>query len=774
LSYLVSYGDRNRPIPVIYHFKLLYACVFDVRSRGYLFASYMTGGYAQLWAKVACGHNVLFGESIQEIVREAGLIKIRSNDRWLEFDKLIVACSPNSIIDKMTPRADEAQVFSSLQDTPAVRGAFLARGLPKAMVVIADYFLSGSPGMGLIAWHGHVHDDVDLYSFVYAGDVATPDAEIKSSGEQSVARAFGGKITEWLTIKRLPIYQSYFSPGDVSNGIFERVEKLQGHLNTYYVGQAISIGTIPIVMQYAQDFVQREWGPGSTQSPRNEKAVIPAASPRAWEPSLLHSRLIALIVRKGMDDFVPTAAEDIPPPSDAADARLPCRSFPDVGAGIEVPITDEDGFARPAVLQTLVEAANRWMPFRDQRFEFPGEPEQYLDDAFAPHLPKPHFTWPDLTDPDNLSLFVLQGLGAHRVERTASGLALRMEFMSEYEVRPSLARYGGDALLGEDGRLQALVFGGEHFTPEHPDFAAQAFRFRSSVVSGVTLFDHLGTSHYGVANALLGATRRRLQPSHPLRIWLKPHTFRSGAANANATGSLLPDRGLVHRGMGFTNFAPARRRMLDGAFYEALPASLRRQGIHPQQLPEPLADRLPYSVDGMDFWNRIEAYVDDCLDASPALARILYGEAGEETRAWWDDLSRQLTKGLPPLDRESLGAVITWLLFIVTGFHAHVGHVAPYVRNANVNAGRPFAGAVMADPQNSLQMGVVAVITGLKVPHIDGDFSRSMPDAGALACYKRFQRALADLQEELDRRNGKRVQPFPGFLPRVVPCSVSR
>src|SRR5262249_37518112 len=142
---------------------------------------------------------------------------------------------------------------------------------------------------------------------------------------------------------------------------------------------------------------------------------------------------------------------------------------------------------------------------------------------------------------------------------------------------------------GEDGQLQALVFAGEKFTPEHPDFAAQAFRLRSSVAIAVTLFDHLGAAHYGVANALLGATRRRLSPDHPLRVWLKPHTFRSGAANANASGSLLPDRSIAHRVTSFVEFSQARRRMLDGAFYDPLPVTLQRQGIHPSQLPVTLA-----------------------------------------------------------------------------------------------------------------------------------------------------------------------------------------
>jgi len=471
---------------------------------------------------------------------------------------------------------------------------------------------------------------------------------------------------------------------------------------------------------------------------------------------------------------VPTAAEQIPPPTGAANQHLRYWSFPDVGHGIKILTTDEDGHARPAWTQRVIDAINWLTPFTDAHFSFPVESKQFLEETFAPHFPKPHFTWPDLTDVDNLTLFILQGIGSHRLERTEQGLALRMEFMSAFEVREGLARYGGDALLGEDGKLQALVFGGTRFAPEHPDFSAQAFRFRSTVITAVTLFDHLGVAHYGVGNALLGATRRRLSPDHPLRIWLKPHIFRTGAINANSTSSLLPDRGLFHRGLSFVRFSDLRRRLLDYAFYEPLPAALRRQGIHPEQLPVSLAVRLPYSMDSLEYWTRLEAYVHACLTESKTLSRVLDGGWGEETRVWWNDLSKQINKGLPSLDRESLAAVTTWLLFVVTAFHGHVGHVAPYVRDATVFAGRPFAGAVMADVQNSLQMGVVTTLTGLKVPCMNGDLSHAMPDASALSCYGRFRQTLAELQEEIDTRNARRPLPFPAFSPRVMPCSVSR
>lgn len=201
---------------------------------------------------------------------------------------------------------------------------------------------------------------------------------------------------------------------------------------------------------------------------------------------------------------------------------------------------------------------------------------------------------------------------------------------------------------------------------------------------------------------------------------------------------------------------------------------LRRQGIHPRELPAAWAARLPYATDGLDFWERVERYVHDLFTESPALAGVLDGPRGDETRAFWDDLAGQLPGGLPPLDRAALPAVLTWVLFVVTGFHAHVGHVAPYVRDAAVVAGRPFAGATASDPQNSLQMAVVAAITGLVVPHVADDLSHAMPDDGARAVYARFRASLAEHQEEVDARNARRPLPFPGFSPRVVPCSVSR
>lgn len=500
--------------------------------------------------------------------------------------------------------------------------------------------------------------------------------------------------------------------------------------------------------------------------------AAPALSP--WTPALLHVRLLSTVVVRGLTGFVPVAAEAIPRSTAPADPDLPRQRVTGVGPiDPEIPLTDEDNQHRPPYVQRVIHFANDWLPFRDDPRELPGSAEGLLASAFGAFLPAPHFTWPDLDTPEGLSLFVRQGLGAHRVVRDGDGVALKMNFLSAFDVRPGLARYGGDAHLDGEGRLVGLKFGDAWVRPGDPSFAADAFRFRSTVVSGVTLLDHLGTCHYGVSNALLVATRRQLGPDHALRQLLRPFLFRTAATNANALASLLPTRGLVGRGTGFARFEEPRSHMLDEARFEPFEAGLRRRGVHPDDLPPALAAALPFSVDGLAYNRRLGAFVADAFTRSAALAGVLDGAAGEATRAWWDDLGARLVGGLPALDRAALIEVMAWAAYVVTAFHAHVGHVAPYVRDARVAAGRPVLGAVRSDPQNALQMGVVAVTTGVEVPRIDQDLSRLMPDAGALAAWITFQAALAAQQAEVDARNAARPVPFPAFSPRCISCSVS-
>lgn len=483
----------------------------------------------------------------------------------------------------------------------------------------------------------------------------------------------------------------------------------------------------------------------------------------------------------GLRRYSPIQTCAIPPPHACPGPDL--APLEEIGPhGVSLPFHDEDGGARSAVAQRLVSWANRLLPLVDRHQDWEQDsPVDALSARFGKRLPAPRMIWGDLSHPDALGTWVRQGIGAHRVHHGTGPdggdcLLLSMDELASVEVRAGLEPYGGVAWVAETGAVRGLRFGDTWARPGDDDWAAAAFRFRSSVLVGVTFLDHLGTTHYGVSNAALVATRRSLPLHHPLRGLLRPFQFRTAAINANALATLIPRGALAHRASSLTDtgLASVWSRMLDGARFEPFEEGLRSRGVHPEQLPHEVAELLPWSVDGILFHGVLADFVADALDRSAGLRDVLQGNLGEATRRWWDDLAAQLPGGLPALEPDTLHRVLTWLVFTCTAVHSHVGHVAPAIRDPEVAAGRVWPGSARADPDNSAALATMGALTGIEVPTIDGDLAACMPDPGSARAARQFRTRLDEVQAVIDERNKGRPVPFHSFSPRHMPCSVSR
>lgn len=444
-----------------------------------------------------------------------------------------------------------------------------------------------------------------------------------------------------------------------------------------------------------------------------------------------------------------------------------------------MPSTDEDDRTQSAWVKWLIARVNALAPWSDQ-------PDLWASmDAFSTALlahfgealPKPRVDWGDPTTDEAFSRFVRQGLGSHRLARKPEGgFVLAMDDLSALSVRPGMARYGGDAHLDRKGDIHGIRRGTRFVRPGENDWAHTKFLFCSSVLLKVTVVDHLGLTHYAASNTLGLSTRLHLAVDHPLRALLKPFIFRGAAINDHSLRDLLPRGALLHRATGLTaeSLAQLYTGMLTQPALVPLPVQLRAQGVHPEQLSPDEVPLLPYSVDAHAFWDVLHSFVADAFDHSAALSASLDPPFRDQTQAWWQALDTGLADTLPALDRPALIAALTGLIFVSTGLHSHVGHVAPYLLHPAFAAGRVWHGATQIDRQNTLQLCTVVAATGIQVPTVNGDFSHLMPDAGARDAAARFRQRLATLSEQIHARNRSGRMPFASFLPDSMPCSVSR
>lgn len=494
-----------------------------------------------------------------------------------------------------------------------------------------------------------------------------------------------------------------------------------------------------------------------------------------------HTANLFRLVRAAADKHVRLDASLVPKPWREASEAYPTVRVDYLGAGLDVPAEDDDTPVRPLLARWYIAANNALAPFYDDptAWESPEQGRQSIREAFGRYLPEPAVAWPDggveLTE-----LWARQGFGAQRLERVAPGgppdeaYVSSFEFLTKYPVRSGLLPFGGEVFLDRNGKATRARYLGEAFRPGDAGWDHATFAYRTSSLVWGTFDDHVCRTHYVLMNGQVLATKRRLALAHPLRSFLAPFHYRTAAINNGGTLTLVPKGGVFHRAAGFDwpTLQQTYSDCIAGYRYETFAQGCRRRGLTAEEVGPDFATLFPYASDGLEYWTRVRAFVEDAFERSPALqsATTTHGDA---TKRWWDDQAAALPGGLPAYGPEALRDLVAMAVFTGSGYHEHVGNVAPYVANPPVAGGKIRAGQVMADRQVSMQYGVLACITGLPMPKLMEDFGHLMPDDAARDAHGAFKASLADWQVEVDARNAGRSLQFHSFSPRTMSCSVS-
>lgn len=498
-----------------------------------------------------------------------------------------------------------------------------------------------------------------------------------------------------------------------------------------------------------------------------------------------HSLVVYSLVKAGLKKYAYRAPHELPKAHSAADQDAPYELFADGGQqGIKIAAFDDDNVLRNrGPLKWLVDKNNELTRAKDFDDDWSNsdEAKDELALALAPNLPKANVSWNDINSDETFGTFVLQGIGCHRLRKLEldgeAVFAIQLDHLSSVPVRQGMSQYGGDAYVTTDGQPIKITLYGKDVFPGDDNWEEAKFIFRTSLLIYVTVTDHLGETHYGLSNSLLTSMKRHLGPDHPLRQLMSPFVYRTGVINYNSLTSLSAHGGILERTVGFTKpgLVSLYKNMLSSIKIEDFNDKLNRQGLHPSQLTKQELDRLPFVVDGLDYWRLVRSFIDEAFDSSEGLKAMVSQDPPCQTlQNWWLDFHALFESKPEKLTIERLKITLSHLIVYVTAMHSHFGHVAPYLSDPRMMSGRIRKGSTKADVQNSYQLNTIATITGLAVPGIVGDFSHMMPDEETKTAMRHFQQGLEKLQMDIDERNKNRKFPFMGFSPREIPCSVSR
>mmetsp|Transcript_52304 Transcript_52304/g.162016 ORF Transcript_52304/g.162016 Transcript_52304/m.162016 type:complete len:628 (-) Transcript_52304:82-1965(-) len=440
----------------------------------------------------------------------------------------------------------------------------------------------------------------------------------------------------------------------------------------------------------------------------------------------------------------------------------------------------------------------------------PRDPSDVLTtyfDRYGVYQQPTHFVVPpeELLSDKSLERLVFESVGAHRLELllpdgSSRGLnpmigalpavpglegaparfAVRLEGLFEdLPLRQGMARWGGNAFFGADGKLLGLQYRGETLLAAAGDARWEYFKFvfRSSLVSTVTAFDHLVATHILVSETLALATVETLPPEHGLRLLLTPHIFKTLAINFKAANNLFPRNMLVHRASpwGDDAFQPKdggpgllwrKSLLLRYTKFEELREAYEGFRGEVEGMPE-----LPFFEDGMLLHEALRAHVDRLLAAefgpvdSPECSERLAGD--EYVQKFVDrffGLSDPATPDFWPKEFRNAGescqdlsSFLTECIFLVSGWHRHVGTVPDFFRDTRFAATAWKDGETMPRPKHTLMMMLLAATTNAELPTLTSDPAQVFKGWPASRVdFPRLAQELQAVQEAIDERNRQR------------------
>jgi len=490
----------------------------------------------------------------------------------------------------------------------------------------------------------------------------------------------------------------------------------------------------------------------------------------------LHTRALYKLVRAKTTRWTPVGAATPQVPHDQ-------RSVPteDVFPGIlAVPLEDEDvtdiNFAKKATF-----VAFEKLPIIDdpRPWSSSDAAAEVVTKLFADILPKASTQWVDVTSDRTVERLALQGLAAHRLQRIdddpeGAAYAVDLGFMHSFPVREPYLRYGACAYFTSGMKLQRIYTAHDDRThrPGEEGWEQAKWVWRSSLFTGVTIVDHLGSTHYLTANLLVSVARETLPPDHPLRRLVKVFTYGGVDINRDAAMGLSNQGGIAHRlfACDYPGLARLLLRGIETRKFRTFPDQLADLGV------DAIGPPFLYATDGTALFEIFRSFVNDYL--------ILFFEddqlvADPDIRAFWQHLlDFAPTLGLAPLTHGSqLKDFIAQFMFWVTGGHQQVGGVVDYVVDPEFMGAKLVATTNAADAQSTIQMWNLTVFTGLEQPPLVGDYSHLFAGIArhddAVAVFARYQAKLIALSDQIERRNATIEQPFNTFNPAILDTSVS-
>lgn len=381
------------------------------------------------------------------------------------------------------------------------------------------------------------------------------------------------------------------------------------------------------------------------------------------------------------------------------------------------------------------------------------------------------------------------GLASHLVDEVSphecnvpDGAVFKVDLMTMQglEVRPGFSRYGAVCYYDESCKplaIRTAESNGLVYPSEGQNWQVAKFAWRCTVVTYVTIVDHLFNGHFNTAAQMLRASREALGENHPIKRVLAPFLMRTAMVNNKASLSLLSHKSIMHHTSSLT--WDSMRRVAEQTYQQGdewrnFQERVNEKGPKLQALIE--NGKLPFYEDGIDVYLCFYQFFERCFVnlAEEDFVKDM------ELQDFWQRLGRytnSMAKGIwKDLRKEHLIETLANFAFHVTAFHQEVGQISDSIETPLHGGGRIRPGATRVDKQAFVGSTVIMALTALKVPKLLGstfDQYWGEDEEHLRQSWDQMQRDLKKLSKKIDRRNDMRDFPYRHCHPRNLKCSVA-
>ena len=207
-----------------------------------------------LWTAIAADHDIRYNTLVKSI-RRTHSIAVETESGLQEFDVLMLSSPLDEALSFLDTSPIENELFSKIIYNDYQCHAAIVKDFPQQTGYLPAHFDPLQKGQPLF-WYKRFTES-DVYTFYVLGDWKIPDSDIQKNISK-IVKNFGGKIEKFLSCTKWK-YFPHVSKEDMEKGFYQKLEKLQGKNNTYYIGELPAFATLELTASYAKNIVEKHF-----------------------------------------------------------------------------------------------------------------------------------------------------------------------------------------------------------------------------------------------------------------------------------------------------------------------------------------------------------------------------------------------------------------------------------------------------------------------------------------------------------------------------------